>query len=425
MLDPRSLEARRDEIAECIRKRGVIADVDLAIEAHRRVAALTTQLNDANRARNEHQKAGQRKLDDAAREAHNAEGRRLKDGIGALESELREAQERLDEAARTLPNFLHPDVPTGGEEDFALLATWGEPTKFDFAPLDHLALGARHDLFDFDGAAKVTGTKFYYLKNAAVLLDLALQRFALDRAMSAGFTPVATPDLARPAILEGIGFNPRGEETQVYSVAGHDLCLVGTAEITLGGLQADRVIEEDELPIKHAGISHCFRTEAGAAGRESKGLYRVHQFTKVELFVTCRPEDSDAFHDEMRAIEEGIFRELEIPYRVIDVASGDLGAPAYRKFDIEAWMPGRGESGGYGEVTSTSNCTDYQARRLKARFKRRGGKKTELVHTLNGTAIAIARALIPLLENHQQADGSIRIPAALRPYLGRDVLAPR
>ncbi|MCA9509476.1 MAG: serine--tRNA ligase [Myxococcota bacterium] len=425
MLDPRSLEARRNEIAECIRKRGVTADVDIAIDAQRRVAALTTEVNDANRERNEHQKAGQRKLAPDEREAHNALGRRIKERIAELEAQLREAQGLLDEAARTLPNLLHPDVPEGGEDDFVVLATWGEPTKFDFPPLDHLELGARHDLFDFDGAAKVTGAKFYYLKNAAVLLDLALQRFALDRAIAAGFAPVATPDLARPAILEGIGFNPRGEETQVYSVAGHDLCLVGTAEITLGGLQADRVIDEEELPIKHAGISHCFRTEAGAAGRESKGLYRVHQFTKVELFVTCRPEDSDALHDEMRAIEEGIFRDLEIPYRVIDVASGDLGAPAYRKFDIEAWMPGRGEGGGYGEVTSTSNCTDYQARRLKARFKRKGGKKTELVHTLNGTAVAIARTLIPLLENHQQADGSIRIPAALRPYVGRDVLSPR
>ena len=245
------------------------------------------------------------------------------------------------------------------------------------------------------------------------------------RAMQRGFQPMITPDLARPAILEGTGYNPRGEESQVYSVTGHDLCLVGTAEITLGGLHADELLDEADLPIKHVGLSHCFRTEAGAAGRESKGLYRVHQFTKVEMFVTCRPEDSDGLHDEMREIEEEIFQDLEIPYRVIDVASGDLGSPAYRKFDIEAWMPGRGEDGDYGEVTSTSNCTDYQARRLKARFKRSETKKNELVHTLNGTAVAVARTLIPLLENHQQADGSVRVPAALQPYVGRDVLAPR
>ena len=425
MLDPRTLEERRDEIAESIRKRRTRANVDTAIDAHRRVAALTTDLNEANRERNEHQQAGKRKLDDVARRAHSEHGRALKERIGEIEAQLRAAQDALDAAAGLLPNFLHPEVPEGGEDDFAVLATWGEPTRFDFEPLDHLALGEKHDLFDFDGAARVAGAKFYYLRNAAVLLELALQRFALDRAMEAGFVPVATPDLARSAILEVTGFNPRGEETQVYSIEGHDLCLVGTAEITLAGLQADRVIDEDELPIKHAGISHCFRTEAGAAGRESKGLYRVHQFTKVEMFVTCRPEDSERFHDEMRDVEERIFRDLEIPYRVIDVASGDLGAPAYRKFDIEAWMPGRGDGGGYGEVTSTSNCTDYQARRLKARFKRKGGKKTELVHTLNGTAVAVARTLIPLLENHQQADASIRIPAALRPYLGRDVLEPR
>lgn len=425
MLDPRTLEERRDEIAESIRKRRVRGDVDAAIAAQSAVASLQTELNEANRQRNEHQKAGKQKLDDAAREAHNAAGRRLKDAVGAIEAKLGTAREALDAVASELPNYLHPSVPEGGEEDFALLSTWGEPTKFDFEPLDHLEIGEKLDLFDFESGAKVAGTKFYYLKNEAVLLELALQRFALDRAMDAGFTPIITPDLARPAILEGTGFNPRGEESQVYSIDGHDLCLVGTAEITLGGMQADRLIDEDELPIKHAGLSHCFRTEAGAAGRESKGLYRVHQFTKVEMFATCRPEDSDSLHDEMREVEERVFRDLEIPYRVIDVASADLGAPAYRKFDIEAWMPGRGAGGGYGEVTSTSNCTDYQARRLKTRFKRKGEKKTEFVHTLNGTAIAISRSLIPLLENHQQADGSVRVPEALRSYLGRDVIGPR
>jgi len=425
MLDPKSLETRRDEIAESIRKRRVRADVDGAIEAYREVSSRQTALNEANRERNEHQKSGKRKLEPDEREAHNAEGRRLKEHIGELEADLRTSRATLDEAAGALPNFLHPAVPEGGEEDFVTLSTWGEPTRFDFEARDHLQLGEALDLFDFDGGAKVAGAKFYYLKNDAVLLELGLQRFALDRAMQRGFQPMITPDLARPAILEGTGYNPRGEESQVYSVTGHDLCLVGTAEITLGGLHADELLDEADLPIKHVGLSHCFRTEAGAAGRESKGLYRVHQFTKVEMFVTCRPEDSDGLHDEMREIEEEIFQDLEIPYRVIDVASGDLGSPAYRKFDIEAWMPGRGEDGDYGEVTSTSNCTDYQARRLKARFKRSETKKNELVHTLNGTAVAVARTLIPLLENHQQADGSVRVPAALQPYVGRDVLAPR
>jgi len=425
MLDPKSLESRRDEIAESIRKRQARGDVDAAIRAYRAATDQQTALNDANRERNEHQKSGKRKLEPAEREAHNAQGRQLKERVGELEAELRTARATLDQVTGVLPNFLHPAVPEGGEEDFVTLSTWGEPTQFDFEPRDHLQLGEILDLFDFDGGAKVAGAKFYYLKNDAVLLELGLQRFALDRAIQRGFQPVITPDLARPAILEGTGFNPRGDETQVYSITGHDLCLVGTAEITLGGLQADELLDEANLPIKHVGLSHCFRTEAGAAGRESKGLYRVHQFTKVEMFVTCRPEDSDSIHDEMREIEEEIFRDLEIPYRVIDVASGDLGSPAYRKFDIEAWMPGRGSSGDYGEVTSTSNCTDYQARRLKARFKRSDSKKNELVHTLNGTAIAIARTLIPLLENHQQKDGSVRVPAALQPYVGKDVLEPR
>jgi Seryl-tRNA synthetase len=222
-----------------------------------------------------------------------------------------------------------------------------------------------------------------------------------------------------------MAFSPRGPETQIYSVEGTDLDLIGTAEITLGGLYEDTVLEEDDLPIKIGGISHCYRTEAGAAGRESKGLYRVHQFTKVEMFAFTRPEDSEAMHAELLRIEERMFGALQVPYRVIDIAAGDLGAPAYRKFDIEAWLPGRGERGDWGEVTSTSNCTDFQARRLKTRFRRKGSKKNELVHTLNGTAVAIARALIALLENHQQADGAIAIPEALRAYTGFDRIGPR
>ncbi|MED5261854.1 MAG: serine--tRNA ligase, partial [Myxococcota bacterium] len=280
-------------------------------------------------------------------------------------------------------------------------------------------------LLDFERAAVVSGQKFYYLKNELVLLELGLQRFALDIAMAAGFVPYTTPDLARPSILEGIGFNPRGEETQVYSVEDADLCLIGTAEITLGGFYADTILDEAELPLRLAGLSHCFRTEAGTHGRESRGLYRVHQFSKVELFAFTKPEDSEAMHAELLGIEEKVFQGLEIPYRVIDVASGDLGAPATRKFDIEAWMPGRGEGGDWGEVTSASNCTDYQARRLKIRFRRAATKKNELVHTLNGTAVSLARAILALMEIHQRADGSIGIPTALQPYVGREVIGPR
>ena len=211
-------------------------------------------------------------------------------------------------------------------------------------------------------------------------------------------------------------------ESQIYSIENHDLCLVGTAEITLGGMLADTIVAEEDLPVRLVGISHCFRTEAGAHGRESRGLYRVHQFSKTEMFVFTRPEDSEAEHQRLLAIEQKIFDALEIPYRVIDVASGDLGAPAYRKFDLEAWMPGRGEGGDWGEVTSASNCTDFQARRLKTRYRPGDGGKPEVLHTLNGTAISNARAILTILEIHQQADGRIRVPEALIPYLGREFI---
>jgi seryl-tRNA synthetase len=426
MLDPRTLVERRDEIAESCRKRRVEVDLDALAAARDNVAVLTTALNKKNRERNEHQKAGKRKLEPADREAHLAAGRLLKEEVAALEQRLRESREAFDGQMLELPNFIHPEVPEGGEDDYRQLHTWGEIPHFDFEPRDHLAICEKCDLVDFESGAKVAGQKFYYLKNEAALLDIALQRFALDIAMQAGFVPHVTPDLARPEVVSGMGFNPRGEETQIYSIANADLCLVGTAEITLGGLHADTILDEEELPIRLAGVSHCFRTEAGAHGRESRGLYRVHQFTKVEMFAFTRPEDSETMHAEMLAIEERIFQALELPYQVIDVASGDLGAPAYRKFDIEAWMPGRGEGGGWGEVTSTSNCTGFQARRIGARFRRKGAKKPEMLHTLNGTAVANTRAILALLEVHQRADGSVAIPQALQPYMmGCEVIEPR
>jgi seryl-tRNA synthetase len=432
MLDPRTLAERRDEVVESCRRRGVTADVDAAVAAYEATARLRTALGEANRLRNEHQKHGPRpapgaggRVDPGAREAHSAEGRRLKDEVARLEGELAAAEARLREAILPLPNLLHPAVPEGGEDDARELRRWGEPTRFDFTPLDHVELGRRLELVDFESATRVTGPKFYYLRNEAVLLDLALQRLALEMLRAEGFRLVATPDLARTEVVDAIGYSPRGPETQIYSIAGHDLCLVGTAEITLGGLFADAILDEADLPVLLAGVSHCFRTEAGAHGRESKGLYRVHQFTKVEMFAVTRPEDSDACHERLLALEERFFQALEVPYRVLDIAAGDLGAPAYRKFDLEAWMPGRGEQGGWGEVTSTSNCTDYQARRLGARFRRTGSRKPELVHMLNGTGVAVSRALVALLENHQRADGSVAVPKALQRWAGIDRIGPR
>lgn len=354
-----------------------------------------------------------------------AVGKQLK-GMGPdLERQVAELDAQIELLAKELPNLTHPDVPIGNtDDDHRVLRLVGTPRSFDFEPQDHVVLGEKLGLIDFEAGAKVAGQKFYFLKNEMVVLDLALQRFALDILMKKGFTPVVTPDLAKPSILEGIGFNPRGAETQVYSVADHDLCLVGTAEITIGGMYAGQILEPGQLPIRIAGISHCFRTEAGASGRESRGLYRVHQFTKVEMFIFCDGDldVSNRHHEELLAIEEEIFTGLEIPYRVLDICSGDLGSPAYRKFDIEAWMPGRGA---YGEVTSTSNCTDFQARRLDIRYRPEEGAKPKLAHTLNGTAIALSRGLIAVLENHQQADGSIAMPKALLPYLPFTKIGPR
>jgi seryl-tRNA synthetase len=339
------------------------------------------------------------------------EGRALKDKEGAVEAAYQSAEAQRRELQLQVPNFTHPDAPIGKDESANLpIRSHGEVPRPAFPPKDHLALMEGLDLVDFEGGAKVAGQKFYYLKNEAVLLELALVQFALRLLQEEGFTLFITPDLARQEILNGIGFNPRGESTQIYSIENSDLSLVATAEITLGGLLADEILEAERLPLLYAGLSHCFRTEAGSAGRESRGLYRVHQFTKVEMFAFTRPEDSEAMHERFVAIEENIYRQLEVPYRVVDICTGDLGAPAYRKYDLEAWMPGRGQ---WGEITSTSNCTDYQARRLNIRYKEKGGKGTSMVHMLNGTAVAVSRSIIALVENGQQADGSIRLPRCL------------
>jgi len=322
--------------------------------------------------------------------------------------------------------MTHPDAPVGKEAtDNKVIRTWGEPRKFDFPPKDHVALAERLALVDFEAGASVAGQKFYFLKNEAVLLELALVQYAMETLVAAGYTPVITPDLARVDVLEGIGFIPRGPETQIYSVANTDLCLIATAEITLGGMHRDQIFDDAALPKKYVGLSHCFRTEAGAPGRDTRGLYRVHQFTKVEMFAFCTAEQSEAIHQELLHIEERIFQGLGLPYHVIDTCTGDLGGPAYRKYDLEAWMPGRGAGGEFGEVTSTSNCTDYQARRLNIRYRVAGQKGTRFAHTLNGTAVAATRAILAILENNQQTDGSVTIPDMLRRWVGKDRIAPR
>jgi seryl-tRNA synthetase len=427
MLDLKYVIANTESVRQNSRNRNVPADVlddidrVVALEAERRT--LLAAVEDVRRRQNEVAQATGKEKDPERRSALIDEGKRLRADVGDQEERLRVMDDEIKQRLRRVPNLTHPDAPVGATEDESCeLRKVGIPRTFDYAPKDHVELGKSLDLIDFETGGKVAGTGFYFLKNDAVLLDLALQQFAIRKLTDAGFTPIVTPDLARNHILEGIGFTPRGVETQVYSIEDSDLSLVGTAEITLGGMHADELLDESDLPFKYVGLSHCFRTEAGAAGRASRGLYRVHQFTKVEMFAFTTPESSGAIHAEMLAIEEQLFQALEIPYRVLDVCTGDLGGPAYRKFDVEAWMPGRGDHGEYGEVTSTSDCTDYQSRRLNIRYRPTGQKGTRFVHTLNGTAIALSRALIVILENYQRADGRIDVPRVLRPYLGKDVI---
>jgi len=421
MLDLRFIKDNLDAVKNNIGNRFMKADADLVASLFDKRNELLKRLEDERRARNENAAAMKGKVEQAVRDGLIAEGKRLKDLISSMETEVEALLARLDAEVRRIPNMAHPDAPIGKEDkDNLEVKRVGTPTKFDFEPKDHVQLGQDLDIIDFDAGTKVSGTKFYYLKNEGVFLELGLVRYALDILVRKGFTPFITPDIAKTEILEGIGFNPRGPESNVYSVEGEGTCLVGTAEITLGGYYSDTIFSRDQLPLRMAGLSHCFRREAGAAGQFSKGLYRVHQFTKLEMFAYCLPEDSDRIHEELRLVEEEIFTGLGIPFRVVDTCTGDLGAPAYRKWDLEAWMPGR-NGGEWGEVTSTSNCTDYQARRLNIKYKDDDGKN-KYVHMLNGTAIAISRGIIAVLENCQQADGTVKIPAALVPYVGFEVI---
>ncbi|MCK5735699.1 MAG: serine--tRNA ligase [Spirochaetaceae bacterium] len=417
MLDLKYIKENAEAVKANIAARYMSADVDEVIRLYDQRNALITETDELRRQRNENAKAMKAKLENDERQKLITQGKSLKEAIAGKEAEAIGVKEALEEKASLIPNMAHPDAPLGKEDkDNTEVARSGEPLKLNFKAKDHVELAEALDLIDFETGAKVSGSKFYFLKNEAVFLDLALTRYALDILKKHGFTLTITPDIARNEIAAGIGYNPRGDETNIYALDGTGTCLVGTAEITLGGYYAGDIINLDNGPILMAGLSHCFRREAGAAGQYSKGLYRVHQFTKVEMFVYTKAEESDEILLKLRTIEEEIFNGLGIPFRVVDTCTGDLGAPAYRKFDLEAWMPGRGEDGEWGEVTSTSNCTDYQSRRLGIRYKEDG--KTRHAHTLNGTAVAISRAMIAVLENGQREDGSIAIPEALVPYCG-------
>ncbi len=424
MLDLKFIRDNIDAVRRNVANRKVTANPDRVVELYDQRNAILRQIESLRASRNANADRMKGKLPAEERAPLIEEGKRLKDSIAEQEKLLEETERRLQQEALLIPNMSHPDVPVGqGEAANRQLRTWGSVPKFAFKPLDHVEIGQKLDLIDFESGTRVSGQKFYYLRNQAVWLELALVRYALDFLVKEGFTLMATPDIAREEIVAAHGFNPRGPESNIYTLEGTDMCLVATAEYPLGGYHAGKILAAEQLPLCYAGLSHCFRREAGAAGQFSKGLYRVHQFTKVEMFVYCHPDSSDAMLERLVGIEEKIYQGLEIPYRIVDTCTGDLGAPAYRKYDFEGWMPGRGESGEWGEITSASNCTDYQARRLGIRFKEAG--KNQFVHTLNGTAVAVSRTLLTILENFQRGDGSIRLPAALAAYAGFSEIAPK
>ncbi|HEY4475650.1 MAG TPA: serine--tRNA ligase [Candidatus Paceibacterota bacterium] len=354
-------------------------------------------------------------LNKLSKERNVAEATKVKAAVKALEGEIKGIEEKREELLYQFPNIPAADVPVGAsEKDNVVLREVGKKPNFNFKPKDHLELGKNLDILDFEAGSKVSGAGFYYLKNEGALLEVALVGYALDFLKSKGFVPVITPDLARQKFYLGTGYLPRGPEAQTYEIKDSDLGLIATSEVTLAGIHADEILHESVLPARYAGYSHCFRQESGGYGKYSKGLYRVHQFTKVEMFVYAKPEDSDRIHNELLELEEKLWQGLKIPYRVLKMCTADLGAQAARKFDLEAWLPGRGD---WGEVTSASNTTDYQARRLGIKFKRDSGE-SDFVHTLNGTAIATSRAIVAILENFQTEKGAVKIPTVLAKYAG-------
>ena len=432
MLDYRFIKENLEAVKKNIIDRNMDpakADADLVVKLFDERTALTTSLQDLQQKRNANAASMKQKLDPETRQKYIDEGKALKEQISEAEAKLNEVETALDEAGRQIPNMAHPETPIGKLDTENLeVKKVGTIRKFDFKAKSHVEIMEALDLIDFERATKVSGPKFYYLKNEAVFLEQALIMYAMNILRKHGFTTFITPDVAKEEVLKGIGFNPRGNESNVYAIEEEGTCLVATAEITLGGYHSGEILDKSKLPLMYCGLSHCFRREAGAAGQFSKGLYRVHQFDKVEMFVYSTPEQSDELHEKLRQIEEEIFSGLGIPFHVVDTCTGDLGAPAYRKWDLEAWMPGRADEahpeGDYGEVTSTSNCTDFQARRLNVKYRDDDGKN-KYVHMLNGTAIAVGRAMLALIENYQNEDGSVTIPEVLVPFCGFDKIGPK
>jgi len=419
VIDLRLLREDPDRVRSSQRDRGedpALVDAVLAADERRRTAVTRA---DTLRAEQRTASNAVRSADPAQRPQLVARARELAAQVKAAETEQTQSEQALRELHLQLSNLVAPGVPVGGEADFAVLATVGEPPQLDGEPRDHLELGQLLGALDTERGAKVSGARFYYLTGVGAQLQLALLNLAMTQAIEAGFVPVIPPVLVNPTAMEGTGFLG-AHAAEIYHLPDDDLYLVGTSEVPLAAYHMDEILDEEALPLRYAGWSSCFRREAGSYGKDTRGILRVHQFDKVEMFSYCPPEDAEAEHLRLLDWQRQMLDKVEIPYRVIDVASGDLGGPAVRKYDCEGWVPSQGR---YRELTSTSNCTDYQSRRLRVRYRSEG--RTRLPATLNGT-LATTRWIVALLENHQQPDGSVRVPAALQPLMGgREVLKPR
>ncbi len=345
-----------------------------------------------------------------------AKGKEIKEKLSTLEADLSDFEKELNTKLKTVPNVIFDDVPLGDESASVEVKKWGECKT---TGVDHLDYAISRDWVDFERGAKVAGAKFYYVKGGLALLENALIQFGIKKIVEHGFTLMDVPDLVNSRVLEGTGFAPRSsEQSDEYYIEGEDLALIATAEMSITGYHMDEIIDEEKLPLFYAGLSACFRKEAGAYGKHTRGLFRVHQFNKLEMYSFCTPEQSKEIHEKLRAIEEEIWQEIGIPYHVINIAAGDLGAPAAKKYDIEYWSPVDQK---YREITSCSNCTDFQARGLNIRVRRKDGT-VEVLHTLNGTAISLARTMVAVIENFAEEGGKLRVPAVLQPYLGTDML---
>lgn len=419
VIDPVLLRNDPEAVKRSQRARGndeAVVDEALAADASRRAA-----LGEFETLRAEQNEFG-KQVKAASKEEKPAlikQAQQLAASVKAADARAKAAEAEFDAISLRIENLVIDGVPAGGEENFVTLREVGEQPSFDFAPRDHLELGEMLGAIDMERGAKVSGARFYFLRGVGARLELALMNMALDRALQHGFTPLITPTLVKPEIMQGTGF--LGEHAdEVYHLPAQDLYLTGTSEVALAGYHSDEIIDVSAGPIRYAGWSTCYRSEAGSHGKDTRGILRVHQFNKLEMFVYADPAEAEAEHDRLVGWQEEILQALGLHYRVIDVAAGDLGSSAARKFDIEAWVP---TQDAYRELTSTSNCTTYQSRRLSTRYRTESGK-TAAVATLNGT-LATTRWIVAILETHQQADGSVIVPEALRPYLGGlDVLTP-